>query len=183
MKLKSYLAALSVLAIAATPAYAAQFNFGFTTTSLPFGGTAQNGSGTFTTSDTAQTVEGRTAFAITGISGQINNVAISGLTPFTTSLIPTYYYFTDGPVFLSGTGVNFNAGAFQNIKFYAPSANPGTYLIQGNGTIIANVTATSSPAVTAVPEPAAWAMMIFGLGAVGFAMRRRSKVSTTVRFA
>lgn len=181
--MKSVLVALSVLAIAATPANAAQFNFDFTTTSLPFGGPAQNGSGIFITSDTAQTVEGRTAFAITGISGQINNVAISGLTPFATSLIPTYYYFNDGGRFLSGTGVNFNAGAFQNIKFYGPSASPGTYLIQGNGTIIANVNATSSPAVTAVPEPAAWAMMIFGMGAVGFAMRRRSKVRTTVSYA
>lgn len=34
----------------------------------------------------------------------------------------------------------------------------------------------------AVPEPAAWAMMILGIGAVGFAMRR-SKQTTQVRFA
>lgn len=41
------------------------------------------------------------------------------------------------------------------------------------------------PNAAAVPEPAAWAMMIFGMGAVGFAMRRsrKSKVNTTVRFA
>jgi len=39
---------------------------------------------------------------------------------------------------------------------------------------------------SAVPEPASWAMMILGMGAVGFAMRaakRKSKVSTSVRFA
>ncbi len=181
MKLKTYIAAMGALIVCASPASAAQYNFTFTTTSLPFGGTAQNGAGIFTTSDISETIEGRTAFAITNISGQINNVAISGLTPFSTSLIPTYYYFTTGPTFLSGTGVNFNAGAFQNIKFYAPSANPGTYLIQGNGTIIANVTATSS-AVSAVPENATWAMMILGMGAIGFAMRRR-KVATRVAYA
>ena len=28
---------------------------------------------------------------------------------------------------------------------------------------------------TAVPEPATWAMMLIGFGAVGFAMRRRQK--------
>lgn len=35
----------------------------------------------------------------------------------------------------------------------------------------------------AVPEPATWALMLAGFGLVGFAMRRRNKVSTTVRFA
>lgn len=34
-----------------------------------------------------------------------------------------------------------------------------------------------------VPEPAAWAMMIVGMGAVGFTMRRRQKVTTRVTFA
>ena len=36
--------------------------------------------------------------------------------------------------------------------------------------------------VAAVPEPAAWAMMILGMGAIGFAMRRR-KVTTRVSHA
>lgn len=35
----------------------------------------------------------------------------------------------------------------------------------------------------AVPEPATWGMMILGMGAIGFAMRRRKNVSTSVRFA
>lgn len=35
----------------------------------------------------------------------------------------------------------------------------------------------------AVPEPATWAMMLMGFGAVGFAMRRRANVKTAVRFA
>lgn len=35
----------------------------------------------------------------------------------------------------------------------------------------------------AVPEPATWALMLAGFGLIGFAMRRRNKVSTTVRFA
>ena len=37
--------------------------------------------------------------------------------------------------------------------------------------------------VAAVPEPATWAMMIAGFGMVGFAMRRRAKVSTAVAYA
>ena len=35
----------------------------------------------------------------------------------------------------------------------------------------------------AVPEPATWAMMIGGFGMIGFAMRRRNAVKSSVRFA
>jgi hypothetical protein len=38
-------------------------------------------------------------------------------------------------------------------------------------------------AVAAVPEPATWAMMALGMGVIAFAMRRRSKVSTSVSYA
>jgi hypothetical protein len=39
------------------------------------------------------------------------------------------------------------------------------------------LTFTYTPAATAVPEPASWAMMISGFGLVGGAMRRRSTLS------
>ena len=35
----------------------------------------------------------------------------------------------------------------------------------------------------AVPEPATWAMMMLGFGAMGFAMRRRAQTSARIRFA
>ena len=38
-------------------------------------------------------------------------------------------------------------------------------------------------AVAAVPEATTWAMMLAGFGMIGFAVRRRSSVKTTVRFA
>lgn len=38
-------------------------------------------------------------------------------------------------------------------------------------------------ATGAVPEPATWAMMMMGFGAMGFAMRRKANVKTRVRFA
>lgn len=57
------------------------------------------------------------------------------------------------------------------------SINPDGSYRQDFGTF-----ATTPAATGAVPEPASWAMMIFGMGAVGFAMRRR-KVTTRVQFA
>ena len=47
----------------------------------------------------------------------------------------------------------------------------------------AAITFTPVNATAAVPEPAAWAMMMLGFGGIGFALRRRSKVTTRVRFA
>lgn len=38
-------------------------------------------------------------------------------------------------------------------------------------------------AAGAVPEPATWAMMLLGFGAIGGSLRRRSKVATRIRFA
>lgn len=38
-------------------------------------------------------------------------------------------------------------------------------------------------AVAGVPEPATWAMMMLGFGAMGFAMRRRTGVTTRIRYA
>lgn len=59
---------------------------------------------------------------------------------------------------ISGFGTSFHPFALDNMRF-----------------------TTATPAV---PEPATWAMMILGMGAVGFAMRRRNKdVSTSFRFA
>ena len=38
-------------------------------------------------------------------------------------------------------------------------------------------------AVAAVPEPATWAMLLIGFGGLGFAMRRKERVTTKVAFA
>ena len=66
------------------------------------------------------------------------------------------------------------ASGITSFKIYQP--NSGT----GDGVVFDNFSFSAA----AVPEPATWAMMILGMGAVGFAMRRRNKnVSTTVRFA
>jgi hypothetical protein len=70
---------------------------------------------------------------------------------------------------LTGTNYFLVFTGFNNQDF-------GTYdlTINGPGTV--------TPGAGAVPEPATWAMMIGGFGAVGFAMRRRQKVTTRISY-
>ena len=172
--------AMGAAAAAATPAAAAQYQFNYQSTSGLFGAPPQTLQGVFTTSDTAVDRFGRTAFVITGITGTLNNLAITGLFEIANN---PYYYFTSGGTFLDGSGVRFNAG-FTNVAFFQPSVGPADqYRINGGGGISTLGNATSSPVNAAVPEPATWAMMMLGFGAMGFAMRRRQNMSARIRFA
>jgi hypothetical protein len=159
--------AVAVLAImAATPATAAQFIFSFATEQQLFGGPVV-GEGIFTTSDEAMTVGGRTAFAITSITGMVNGSAI---------VAPggNYgNYFTTGNSFLDGTGLRFFTAAGNDIRFFFQT-NLQRYRVNtfspGSSSF---VFAESSPVMSAVPEPSTWAMTILGFGAIGFALRSK----------
>lgn len=86
-------------------------------------------------------------------------------------LVDSYYSYGAGKVYFSGV--------------------PLDYYLGGNGSVAAFrttyatnlVTEAAALATPAVPEPASWAMMIAGFGAVGFAMRRRQRVATRIAFA
>jgi hypothetical protein len=91
---------------------------------------------------------------------------------------PTCYNFAS-PTFLDGSGLRFNAGAAQNIAFFHQDGIlADQYRVNGKGTISAFQNASSSLAAATggVPEPAAWALMILGAGAIGVAMHRRREV-------
>lgn len=71
------------------------------------------------------------------------------------------------------------AGTAYNLVFASyVNSDRGAFSVTANGPGTVSQTG-------AVPEPATWAMMILGMGAVGFAMRRRQKsnVKTTVAYA
>lgn len=69
------------------------------------------------------------------------------------------------------TGVADQFNALKNSGAYAGFPTAGFW------------TATFPAAVAGVPEPATWAMMLVGFGAIGGALRRRQRVTARVRFA
>ena len=167
----------ALAALTSTTASAETFAFTFDTTSTLFGGQPQTIRGFFETLSTPVDRFGQTGLQITGISGTINGAGITGL--FNIANNP-YYYITTGPPFLDGSGVRFNTATATNIAFFhQDNVAANIYRVNGNGTISAFGPATSTQvnAVAAVPEPSTWAMMLLGLGAVGFAMRRRKKAN------
>ncbi len=161
------LGVIAAAAVTAAPAAAAQFVFSFAPNQQLFG-PAVSGSGVFTTADTPMTVGGQTAFEITSITGTVNGSQI---------VAPTGSYgnyFTTGPAFLDGSGTRFFTASGIDVRFFFQDS-VSRYRVNTFGSFgsSAFVTAVSSPAVAPVPEPATWAMMVLGFGAIGGAARLR----------
>ncbi|QTD56391.1 PEPxxWA-CTERM sorting domain-containing protein [Parasphingorhabdus cellanae] len=88
-------------------------------------------------------------------------------------------------IFFSST--SFSSGDFfidvplANFSSALPDLGPGTYGLQlGNGVVVLDYMVeleVAGAAVAAVPEPATWAFMIFGFGAIGGAMRRQKNMA------
>ena len=82
---------------------------------------------------------------------------------------------------VSPTSVYWTPTGYNNVSVTSANGIGGfsfTGFAQGN-TIVDNLVATTAP----VPEPATWAMMMLGFGAMGATLRRRSKLSSTIHFA
>jgi hypothetical protein len=105
---------------------------------------------------------------ITGVSGQIDGSAVTGLSGYAGA--DNLLYDTAPHVDLGGVSVstavdtfNFtNYGSFQLLKASVdPTGSNADDLVPIRGSFVA------------VPEPATWTMLIMGVAAVGFAARRR----------
>ncbi|WP_232474085.1 PEPxxWA-CTERM sorting domain-containing protein [Sphingomonas sp. MA1305] len=101
----------------------------------------------------------------TGAYGD-QSVTVTGYNGLTQVFSETFDTLISSPTLHS-----FNAVPITSFSFVSPNSQ----------VVIDNL--NLSPATAAVPEPATWALMILGMGAVGFAMRRRKTVNMTVRFA
>lgn len=166
-----------------------------------FGSTGNTVSGVLTGSLEAD----KNIFDITGVqSYSVNGEAAMDMP--TAGSLDQYYKYANDPATASLDGSKLNFYLLNNTKSQilvagvndATSAAFDANVIGatpnygGSGSVetfdAANFMASFAPTVTtgagagAVPEPAAWMMMIVGMGAVGYAMRRQKAVSR-VQFA
>lgn len=82
----------------------------------------------------------------------------------------------NGPT-ANGNQVAPATNGFVKYSFTGPALVGATFLSTGTAFEFDNL------AATAVPEPAAWALMLLGFGAVGGLVRRRAAVTSRIRFA
>lgn len=104
-----------------------------------------------------------------------------GAADYSAQLAAINAYVSGAPIafFQAGTG-NVTQQLLNNVPL--SSANFYKITVSGEGTA-PGALYNGNLSATAVPEPATWAMMLVGFGAVGFGMRRRRKEQPKVRFA
>jgi hypothetical protein len=179
LSVKMALAATAGLMVA-TPAFATNFNLVAKSTgggdySFDINDTAP-GKGTFTDTFT---------FTIPGAKNGSSDLGIFNVAATTSS---ANIDFISGSVTGPGTDVGLSASNAHAISSLSNSfAIPvvagatyvltATYLSAGTGLINGNI------AFTAAPEPATWAFLMLGFGAVGAALRARRRTQPAVRVA
>ena len=170
--MKKMIAALGATVLCGGAQASVQFAFQnatlFTSTS---GGTAVGTlTGTFTTNDALTTIQGYnlTASPSGGFVGFTYTTLNSAVTA---SSLPSQYFRIDDLAFANELQVYFTSGLTANGGTVGTSQSYEHEPAGGNRYIV-NGTVTRV-ATAAVPEPASWALMVLGFGAIGSALRRR----------
>jgi opacity protein-like surface antigen len=110
-----------------------------------------------------------------GVSATLSNfTGATGLLNFTSGASTIFSFNLAGLVSANGRPPAFGTTVSNASSFTYGDGTPITINAGSVGTL---------DAVAAVPEPATWAMMMLGFGMVGFGLRRRSNVKTTVSYA
>jgi len=155
------------------------------------------GSGSFNTTGLTTFSTGNQGGSFINAAAGVVSVGTAAPIKILTGLSGPILGYLQGPIFASSAagdtfGVSQNLGAiylpvsyqsnaalsgtstYLNTSLSALGLRAGQYIFRSSGdTVTLNI-----GAISAVPEPATWAMMLFGMGAVGFAMRRRIKGGT-----
>ncbi len=110
--------------------------------------------------------------SVQGPEGGVFNVAVNYAGGSTFSLssgsVPSFPPFN----FSSIANVSFPVGTVNGVTF---TVSPGGSGFLESLTIPAGTTFTFNTAAAAVPEPASWALMLIGFGALGYSLRQRRK--------
>lgn len=125
----------------------------------------------------ATDIDGAGGFFSTPNNGALSNGTPSGSTT-------TFDRSNDGNVVRSNFGLN-GLSDSENSTIYILRTSATNFALTSNLTVnnSTSFNVLAYQPVAAVPELGAWAMMIAGVGAVGFALRRRARVRTNYRFA
>ena len=193
MKTKLYVATALLLAGAAAPSSAAVYNV---TRSIGTGSV----SGTITTDNTLGVLASTnvTAYALTLTDAQGSRTITQNGTSASTTVFGNAFSATSAGLFFDFNQAGQSGVYLANLgpqAFYCVQTNGcfdyngageavTTNYAGGNRTVLreSGLVQLASAATGAVPEPATWAMMTLGFGAVGFAMRRKM-AATRIRFA
>jgi hypothetical protein len=194
-KAKSYRGALTTLAGTALSLFLSSQALAATT----FTGTRNTGTRTATYSITTDDTIG--AIGTSQITSWTMSIS-DGAATDSFSSVGGNMLFSGSSLWSTGTDLlfDYDAVGFIYASFYSPG-NTSALVIQAGdgyhedlirlagswaGWEIGDETGLQSIAsipTGAVPEPGTWAMMIVGFGAIGFAMRRRSKRGTALQIA
>ena len=169
--MKKIIAAAALAIASVGTANAAVFDFSYTTLS---GITTQ---GQVTATDLGG------FYSVDDVTGVRNGAAITGYDFFDST--PQSFNFALGQV--SNVDFSYYIGTDNyEIRFPGNGNNFGTEFLLGAPGFDTSLLVTGfslRPAAAAVPEPAAWALMIVGFGGIGFGMRYRRRVAARVSYA
>jgi hypothetical protein len=192
MKLIVVAAAALMLALVAGVAQASTFLLNFTQVGTPGNGCC----GPFDVSATLQATANGNNYDITGITGTVTQngtpFAITGL--ITPPSDPGNFFGFNNVIFstagnapysFDSGGIGFYAAGVYN--YYSPSEPNAAFNVWGNGGSSGTLATTASYdvntpfngtyTISAVAEPAAWAMMLVGVGMIGGGLRMARRKS------
>ena len=208
MKIRQTIAASAIIlaAVGVGAANATVYNFDFTSADSIYQAT-----GTFTTSGPPVVTDPVTGYRITGITGSISGPdggTITGLVEplndvyaaypnHSTSPMGAFWidntYFPDTAPNINLWGVAFTTGGGNEWNLWANNWDPTQGLPSGTASyslyeyvpnssyVVQEVSGSNSMTISAIPEPATWAILLLGFLGVGFMMRgarRRDGLAT-----
>ena len=162
--LKTTIAAAAVALAFAGTAQATTYDFSY------FGSTdaSINGSGEFFTGSPTS------PYLLTGITGNVNGSGgITGLSSYAGA--DNLLYFPASPGYVDFSGISFSTSTGPSWNLYYDN---GTFALRSDLNPGGNASSESPINLTvtaAIPEPETYAMMLAGLGLMGFVIRRRKQ--------
>jgi hypothetical protein len=164
-KIQGLLAAtLVTLAFAATSAQAATYDF-------TYSGDGVSANGSFTTASAGSTPTLVTSITGTYSDPTIANGTIDGLVALHTDGGFNYNDLFGGSPQFDNNGLLFDVNGTQHVNLYTVGND---YFSYSYGNVSAPNSAVDVTITAVVPEPASLALLLAGLGALGFASRRKN---------